>query len=157
MFFSGVALQGVSGARRRTDGEAEAAPHPHDIHIGAAQGTGEGLPGDALSRHIHERGDRHEDRPHRGKGPGRRKQTSFSHHNITSYINNSIQFFVIYMPSQQLQGQLQTQYSVGTIIMIMMMMMMIIIIIIIQFFIINVPSQQQTPITETAQCVYNIT
>jgi hypothetical protein len=27
----------------------------------------------------------------------------------------------------------------------------------IQFFIINVPSQQQTPITETAQCVYNIT
>jgi hypothetical protein len=28
--------------------------------------------------------------------------------------NNSIQFFIIYVPSQQLQGQLQTQYSVGT-------------------------------------------
>jgi hypothetical protein len=28
---------------------------------------------------------------------------------------NSIQFFVIYVPSQQLRGQLQTQHSVGTI------------------------------------------
>jgi hypothetical protein len=28
--------------------------------------------------------------------------------------NNSIQFFIIYVPSQQLQGQLQTQHSVGT-------------------------------------------
>jgi hypothetical protein len=26
--------------------------------------------------------------------------------------NNSIQFFIIYVPSQQLQGQLQTQHSV---------------------------------------------
>jgi hypothetical protein len=38
--------------------------------------------------------------------------------------NNSIQLFIIYVPSQQLQGQLQTQKSVDTII------------IIIQFFII---------------------
>jgi hypothetical protein len=28
--------------------------------------------------------------------------------------NNSIQFFIIYVPSQQLQGQLQTQHSEGT-------------------------------------------
>jgi hypothetical protein len=28
--------------------------------------------------------------------------------------NNSIQLFIIYVPSQQLQGQLQTQHSVGT-------------------------------------------
>jgi hypothetical protein len=28
--------------------------------------------------------------------------------------NNSIQFFIIYVPSQQLQGQLQTQHSVDT-------------------------------------------
>jgi hypothetical protein len=28
--------------------------------------------------------------------------------------NNSIQFFTIYMPSQQLQGQLQTQHSADT-------------------------------------------
>jgi hypothetical protein len=27
---------------------------------------------------------------------------------------NSILFFIIYVPSQQLQGQLQTQHSVGT-------------------------------------------
>jgi hypothetical protein len=27
--------------------------------------------------------------------------------------NNSIQFFIIYVPSQQLQGQLYTQHSVG--------------------------------------------
>jgi hypothetical protein len=32
--------------------------------------------------------------------------------------NNSIQFFIIYVPSQQLQGQLQTQHSVGTRIII---------------------------------------
>jgi hypothetical protein len=29
--------------------------------------------------------------------------------------NNSIQFFIIYVPSQQLQGQLQTQHSVDTV------------------------------------------
>jgi uncharacterized protein YlbG (UPF0298 family) len=28
--------------------------------------------------------------------------------------NNSVQFFIIYVPSQQLQGQLQTQLSVDT-------------------------------------------
>jgi hypothetical protein len=28
--------------------------------------------------------------------------------------DDSIQFFIIYVPSQQLQGQLQTQYSVDT-------------------------------------------
>jgi hypothetical protein len=32
--------------------------------------------------------------------------------------NNSIQFFIIYVSSQQLQGQLQTQHSVDTIIII---------------------------------------
>jgi hypothetical protein len=31
-------------------------------------------------------------------------------------LNNSIQFFIIYVPSQQLQGQLQTQHSVDIII-----------------------------------------
>jgi hypothetical protein len=30
----------------------------------------------------------------------------------THKTNNSIQFFIIYVPSQQLQGQLQTQHSV---------------------------------------------
>jgi hypothetical protein len=29
--------------------------------------------------------------------------------------NNSIQFFIIYVPSQQLQGQLQTQHSVNRV------------------------------------------
>jgi hypothetical protein len=28
--------------------------------------------------------------------------------------HNSIQFFIIYVPSQQLQGQLQTQHNVDT-------------------------------------------
>jgi hypothetical protein len=28
--------------------------------------------------------------------------------------NNSVEFFIIYMPSQQLQGQLQTQHSADT-------------------------------------------
>jgi hypothetical protein len=31
---------------------------------------------------------------------------------------NSIQFFIIYVPSQQLQDQLQTQHSIGTKIII---------------------------------------
>jgi hypothetical protein len=29
-------------------------------------------------------------------------------------VNNSIQFFIIYVPNQQLQIQLQTQHSVDT-------------------------------------------
>jgi hypothetical protein len=32
----------------------------------------------------------------------------------TGINNNSIQFFIIYVPSQQLQGQLQTQHIVDT-------------------------------------------
>jgi hypothetical protein len=31
-----------------------------------------------------------------------------------TYKYNSIQFFIIYVPSQQLQGQLETQHSVDT-------------------------------------------
>jgi hypothetical protein len=33
---------------------------------------------------------------------------------INSSNNNSIKSFIIYVPSQQLQGQLHTQHSVGT-------------------------------------------
>jgi hypothetical protein len=33
------------------------------------------------------------------------------------YCNNSIQFFIIYVPSQQPQGQLQTQHSTDNYIM----------------------------------------
>jgi cytochrome c-type biogenesis protein CcmE len=33
---------------------------------------------------------------------------------IIIQFNSSIQFFIIYVPRQQLQGQLQTQHSVGT-------------------------------------------
>jgi hypothetical protein len=33
---------------------------------------------------------------------------------VVSVLFNSIQFFIIYVPGQQLQGQLQTQHSVGT-------------------------------------------
>jgi hypothetical protein len=37
------------------------------------------------------------------------------HHNrINNHDNNSIQFFIIYVPSQQLQDQLRTQRSVDT-------------------------------------------
>jgi hypothetical protein len=44
---------------------------------------------------------------------------------VTLYIilvasNNSIQLFIIYVPSQQLQGQLQTQHSVDAIIIIIL-------------------------------------
>jgi hypothetical protein len=34
--------------------------------------------------------------------------------NVLFNNDNSIQFFIIYVPSQQLQGQLQTQHSVDT-------------------------------------------
>jgi hypothetical protein len=34
--------------------------------------------------------------------------------NRIQYNDNSIKFFIIYVPSQQLQGQLQTQHSVDT-------------------------------------------
>jgi hypothetical protein len=33
---------------------------------------------------------------------------------LHSKNNNSVQFFIIYVPSQQPQGQLQTQHSVDT-------------------------------------------
>jgi hypothetical protein len=33
---------------------------------------------------------------------------------VPFYHNNSIQFFIIYVSSQQLQGQLRTQHSVDT-------------------------------------------
>jgi hypothetical protein len=38
--------------------------------------------------------------------------------NISNNNNNSIQLFIIYVPSQQLQGQLQTQHCLGTTIII---------------------------------------
>jgi hypothetical protein len=45
-------------------------------------------------------------------------QYSHHHHNKSNNNddnnNNSIKFFIIYVPSQQLQGQLQTQHSVYT-------------------------------------------
>jgi hypothetical protein len=47
--------------------------------------------------------------------------------------NNSIQFFIIYVPSQQPQGQLQTEHRVDTSNYIMDKIIIIIIIIIIQF------------------------
>ncbi|KAE8751718.1 hypothetical protein FOCC_FOCC001566, partial [Frankliniella occidentalis] len=62
-------LQGVPGARR-ADGEAEAAPDPNHLHVGAAQGAGAGLPGDALPGHLHAGGDRAQDRPDGGARAG---------------------------------------------------------------------------------------
>lgn len=62
VFSSGFAIQGLSGPRRSADGETETEANPHDVHIGTAQGTRAGLPGDTLSRYIHEGRDRHEDR-----------------------------------------------------------------------------------------------
>ena len=48
----------------------KAASDPDDVHVGAAEGVGAGVPGDALPGHLHQGGDRHEDRPHRGQGSG---------------------------------------------------------------------------------------
>jgi hypothetical protein len=50
------------------------------------------------------------------------RPSAYNRANNISYINDddgdndndSIQFFIIYVPSQQLQGQLQTQHSVDT-------------------------------------------
>lgn len=75
MFSSGIAVQGVPRARRSVDGETEAEKDPHHIHVGPTQGTGTGVPGDTLSRYIHERRNRHEDRLDRGESTGKRKQT----------------------------------------------------------------------------------
>jgi len=73
MFSSGVAIQGVSWPRRSADREKETKANPYDFHFGTAEGTGAGLPGDALSRYIHKGRDRHEDRSDRGQGTGRSK------------------------------------------------------------------------------------
>jgi hypothetical protein len=42
------------------------------------------------------------------------KITLIAYYTNNNNNNNSIQFFIIYVPSQQLQGQLQTQHSVDT-------------------------------------------
>jgi hypothetical protein len=50
---------------------------------------------------------------------GFRSKARKGHTDVDNSIQfNSIQFFIIYVPSQQLQGQLQTQHSVDTIIII---------------------------------------
>lgn len=54
-------LQGLLGARR-SRGEEETASDTNDIHVGPAEGAGTGVPGDALSGHLHQGGDRDEDR-----------------------------------------------------------------------------------------------
>jgi hypothetical protein len=43
---------------------------------------------------------------------GETGQYTYIHNNNSN--GNSVQFFIIYVPSQQLQGQLQTQHSVDT-------------------------------------------
>jgi hypothetical protein len=40
---------------------------------------------------------------------------SAHNNNNNNNNNNSIKFFIIYVPSEQLQGQLQTQHSVDTV------------------------------------------
>lgn len=64
------ALQSVHRPRCGAVGEAQTAAHPHHIHIRPAEGAGACLPGDALSGHLHARGDRDEDRFDRGPGAG---------------------------------------------------------------------------------------
>ena len=48
----------------------EAAPHPDNLHLGPAEGARARLPGDPLPRHLHQGGDRHEDRPDGGESAG---------------------------------------------------------------------------------------
>jgi hypothetical protein len=52
---------------------------------------------------------RRRDRDHLQSHRSRPQQTD-----PTRILNHSIQFFIIYVPSKQLQGQLQTQHSVDT-------------------------------------------
>ena len=73
LFCSWIALQGLLWtSRRSSDGEEETATHPDDFHLCSAQRIGKGLSGDALSRHLHQGGDCHEDWPDRGQSAGER-------------------------------------------------------------------------------------
>ena len=65
-----TALQDVPGPGRHSHREEEAAEDQDDLHLSPVQGAGESLPGDSLPRHLHQGGDRHEDRPHGGQSPG---------------------------------------------------------------------------------------
>lgn len=66
MCFRGPSVQSVPGTRRCVDGEEETTKDQDHVHLCPAEGVGEGLPGDALPRHLHQGGDRYEDRPDRG-------------------------------------------------------------------------------------------
>lgn len=59
--FSWTSVQSLLRARFSPSGKAKAATDTNHIYVGPAEGTGASLPGDALSRHLHERGNRHED------------------------------------------------------------------------------------------------
>lgn len=55
---------------RRTEREAEAEAHSDHVHQRAAEGAGARVRGDSLPGHLHARGARAEDRPHRGARAG---------------------------------------------------------------------------------------
>ena len=73
-------------------GEAQAAAHPDHVHERSAQRARESVRRDALPGHLHARGDRHEDRPHRGQSAG--APTDFRLHQFSPFSLNTDCVFV---------------------------------------------------------------
>lgn len=69
--FSWPSLQSLHRSRLGAEREAETAPDTNNFHVRAAERARASVPGDPLPRHLHSRGDRHENRPHRGEGSGK--------------------------------------------------------------------------------------
>lgn len=64
-------LQSLHRSRLGAEREAETAPDTNNFHVRATERARASVPGDSLPRHLHSRGDRHENRPHRGEGSGK--------------------------------------------------------------------------------------
>lgn len=79
-----TAVQGVLRPRCGTVRETQTTTHSHHIHVGPAEGAGASLPRDALSGHLHARGDRHEDRFDRSTCAGEPHSFFFSIYNVIS-------------------------------------------------------------------------
>lgn len=65
-----AALQSIPRPRRRPDGEKKTAKDKNDIYVRPVERAREGIPGDPLPRHIHQRRNSNENRPDGGQSAG---------------------------------------------------------------------------------------
>lgn len=68
--FSRPSLQSLLITRLSFERETKATSNSNDFHFSTIEGAWTGVPRDPLPGHLHTRGNRHENRPHRSKSAG---------------------------------------------------------------------------------------